>query len=110
MSDRFPGSSSRGPLPDATPPEAGVPIARLAAAEAIGTAVLMLIGPGSAIIASDVIGPFGVAFAFGLALLAMAYTIGHVSGCHINPAVTLGFLVSRKISMLDAAYYWVAQF
>src|SRR5215212_5115733 len=109
MSDRFPGSSSRGPLPDATPPDAGVPIARLAAAEAVGTAVLMIIGPGSAIIASDVIGTFGVAFAFGLALLAMAYTIGHVSGCHINPAVTLGFLLARKISVVQAGVYMAAQ-
>jgi aquaporin Z len=51
-----------------------------------------------------------VAFAFGLALLAMAYTIGHVSGCHINPAVTLGFVVGRKMSVLQASYYWLAQF
>jgi aquaporin Z len=75
----------------------------------MGTAVLMLVGPGSAIIAVDVIGVFGVAFAFGLALLAMAYTIGHVSGCHINPAVTLGFLLTRKISVVQAGVYWVAQ-
>src|SRR4051812_18410681 len=83
---------------------------RMFAAEAIGTAVLMLIGPGSAIIASDKIGVYGVAFAFGLALLGMAYTIGHVSGCHINPAVTLGFVLGRKITVVQAAYYWVAQF
>src|SRR3954452_17937458 len=82
---------------------------RIAGAEVIGTAVLMLIGPGSAIIAVDKIGVYGVAFAFGLALLKMAYTIGHVSGCHINPAVTLGFLLSRKITLLQAAWYWVAQ-
>ena len=49
---------------------------------------------------STTIGVFGVAFAFGLALLAMAYTIGHVSGCHINPAVTLGFWLSRKITLV----------
>ncbi len=83
---------------------------RVAAAEVVGTAVLMIIGPGSAIIASDKIGNYGVAFAFGLALLAMAYTIGHVSGCNINPAVTLGFLLGRKITVLAAVYYWVAQF
>lgn len=79
-------------------------------AEVIGTATLMLIGPGSAILAVDRIGVFGVAFAFGLALLAMAYTIGHVSYCHINPAVTLGFLLSGKIKTVSAVYYWVAQF
>jgi aquaporin Z len=83
---------------------------KLLAAEAVGTCVLMIIGPGSAIIASDKIGNYGVAFAFGLALLTMAYTIGHVSGCHINPAVTLGFLLSRKLTIVKAAYYWVAQF
>src|SRR4051794_29835751 len=83
---------------------------RIAGAEVIGTAVLMIIGPGSAIIAVDKIGIYGVAFAFGLALLAMAYAIGHVSGCHINPAVTLGFLLSRKITAAQAVFYWVAQF
>ena len=64
----------------------------------------MIVGPGSAIIAVNVIGVYGVAFAFGLALLAMAYTIGHVSGCHINPAVTLGFLLTRKITTAQAGF------
>ena len=94
----------------ATPSPTAQSNLRILAAEIVGTAVLMLIGPGSAIIAADTIGVYGVAFAFGLALLAMAYTIGHVSGCHINPAVTLGFLLSRKISVLEATYYWIAQF
>lgn len=71
--------------------------------------VLVLIGPGSAIIASPRIGALGVSLAFGFALLAMAYTIGHVSGCHINPAVTLGFVLRGKISLSDATYYWLAQ-
>jgi aquaporin Z len=96
------------PRPD-TPSPTGQSNLRILGAELVGTMVLMLIGPGSAILAVDKIGVYGVAFAFGLALLAMAYTIGHVSGCHINPAVTLGFLVSRKISVIDAMYYWVAQ-
>ena len=82
---------------------------RAGVAEFVGTTVLMIIGPGSAIIASDKIGNYGIAFAFGLALLGMAYTIGHVSGCHINPAVTLGFLLSRKIAVSDAIIYWIAQ-
>src|SRR6478752_7500139 len=93
-----------------SPTPAPPPNFRLPIAEFIGTTVLMIIGPGSAIIASDKIGNYGVAFAFGLALLTMAYTIGHVSGCHINPAVTLGFLLSRKLTIGKAAYYWVAQF
>jgi len=82
---------------------------RAGGAEFVGTTVLMIVGPGSAIIASDKIGNYGIAFAFGLALLGMAYTIGHVSGCHINPAVTLGFLLSRKIVVSDAIMYWIAQ-
>src|SRR5439155_3445211 len=94
--------------PDAPSPS-GQSNVRIFAAETVGTAVLMLIGPGSAILAVDKIGVYGVAFAFGLALLAMAYTIGHVSGCHINPAVTLGFVLSRKITIVEAVYYWVAQ-
>ena len=69
----------------------------------------MLVGPGTAIMASDTVGNIGVALAFGFALLAMAYSIGHVSGCHINPAVTLGLLLNRKVSVVTAAYYWVAQ-
>ena len=115
-----PPPASAAPLPPtvvaATPPTAaeltavGPSNVKLFAAEAVGTCILMLIGPGSAILAADVIGVYGVAFAFGLALLAMAYTIGHVSGCHINPAVTLGFVLSRKITVLEAAYYWAAQF
>jgi aquaporin Z len=78
-------------------------------AELVGTAVLMLIGPGSAILAASFIGFYGVALAFGLALLAMAYSIGHVSGCHINPAVTLSFLLTKKLDVTRAIYYWVAQ-
>jgi aquaporin Z len=92
------------------PPAPGEPMLRIFGAEVVGTAVLMIVGPGSAILALNAIGTFGVAFAFGLALLAMAYTIGHVSGCHINPAVTLGFLLNRTITMSQAVYYWVAQF
>jgi aquaporin Z len=82
---------------------------KLFGAEAVGTCVLMIVGPGSAILAADAIGPHGVAIAFGFALLAMAYTIGHVSGCHINPAVTLSFWLSRKVTLVQAGYYWVAQ-
>ena len=78
-------------------------------AEAIGTMVLVIVGPGSAIVAADVIGVYGVALAFGLALTAMAYTIGSVSGCHINPAVTLGFLIAKKIAPVTAVIYMASQ-
>jgi aquaporin Z len=71
--------------------------------------VLVFGGVGSAVIAGDQIGNLGVAFAFGLSLLAMAYAIGPVSGCHINPAVTLGLLARGKIDTDDAVRHWVAQ-
>jgi len=78
-------------------------------AELIGTMVLVLVGCGSAVIAGQYIGAFGIAFAFGLAVLAMVYAIGSVSGCHINPAITISMLVAGKISVKDTAYYVVFQ-
>jgi aquaporin Z len=78
-------------------------------AEFIGTFVLVFGGVGSAVLAGDKIGFLGVSIAFGLTLLTMAYAIGSISGCHINPAVTVGLLVSRKIDVQDAAGYIVAQ-
>ncbi len=71
---------------------------RVFAAEVVGTTVLMIGGPGSAILAGDRIGTLGIAFAFGFSLLIMAYAIGHVTGCNINPAVTLGFVLTRKMT------------
>jgi aquaporin Z len=82
---------------------------RILGAETLGTAVLMLGGPGSAILAAEYIGVFGVSIAFGLSLLIMAYVIGPVSGCHINPAVTLGLLVAKKINGKHAAMAWIGQ-
>ncbi len=102
--------STSSPLDPATSPTPAAPSdAQIVGAEAIGTAVLMIVGPGSAILAADAIGVLGVALAFGFALVAMAYTIGHVSGCHINPAVTLGFVLSGKLPFARAVYYWGAQ-
>jgi aquaporin Z len=82
---------------------------RRAVAEFVGTFVLVFGGVGSAVIAGEAIGNLGVAFAFGLSLLAMAYAIGPISGCHINPAVTAGLLFSRRITLDDAVRYWIAQ-
>ena len=82
---------------------------RRAGAEAVGTFVLVFGGVGTAVIAGEAVGALGVAFAFGLSLLAMAYAIGPVSGCHINPAVTLGLLVARRIGIPEAVSYWIAQ-
>ncbi len=78
-------------------------------AEVVGTFVLVFCGVGSAVLAGKEIGVLGIAFAFGLSLLAMAYAIGPISGCHINPAVTLGVLIARKISVKDTVLYWIAQ-
>jgi aquaporin Z len=74
-------------------------------AELIGTMVLVLIGCGSAVIAGQYIGYSGISFAFGLSVLAMVYAIGSISGCHINPAITISMLVAGKISIKDTVLY-----
>ena len=81
-------------------------------AEMIGTMVLVLMGCGSAIFNNGVgttAQVLTVAFAFGLSVVAMAYTIGGTSGCHINPAITLGALISGRISGKDAGMYIIFQ-
>ena len=85
-------------------------------AEMVGTMVLVLMGCGSAVFAGDIaaacgtgVGTLGVALAFGLSVVAMAYTIGGISGCHINPAITLGGYLSKRISGKDAAFYMLFQ-
>ncbi|MDM8300981.1 aquaporin [Collinsella tanakaei] len=79
-------------------------------AEALGTFVLTFFGCGSAAVAGATLGNLGIAFAFGLSIVAMAFAIGNVSGCHINPAVTFGQFVDKRISMTDLFGYWIAQF
>lgn len=78
-------------------------------AEFIGTFTLVLFGCGAAVIAGDSVGVLGIAMAFGLALIAMAYCIGPVSGCHINPAVSFGSFIAGKMSMKEMIRYIVAQ-
>ena len=78
-------------------------------AELFGTLVLVFAGCGSAVIAGSKIGYYGIAFAFGLSLLAMVYAIGSISGCHINPAVSISMLARRKISAKDTVFYIVFQ-
>jgi len=78
-------------------------------AEMFGTFVLVLMGCGSAVIAGSKIGFYGIAFAFGLSLLAMVYAIGSISGCHINPAVSISMLARKKISVKDTVFYIVFQ-
>jgi aquaporin Z len=82
---------------------------RVLAAELVGTAVLMAGGPGTAVLAGDRVHELGVALAFGISLLAMAYVLGHVSGCHINPAVTLAMVLARKVPVSSAPFYVVGQ-
>ncbi|MFA5404780.1 MAG: aquaporin Z [Ignavibacteria bacterium] len=78
-------------------------------AELMGTMVLVLIGCGSAVIAGGNIGYLGISFAFGIAVLVMVYTIGPISGCHINPAVTIAMFVVKKINAKDTLFYIIFQ-
>jgi aquaporin Z len=94
-----------------------VELARKLVAEALGTALLVFFGVGAATLsfgykltgASTAAGVVATALAFGLVLLALAYALGSISGCHVNPAVTFGFFVSRRIGVTEAIEYWVAQ-
>ncbi|MEG2800410.1 MAG: MIP family channel protein [Longicatena sp.] len=89
-------------------------------AEFIGTAVLVTFGCGSAVAANTLVGQLDVgvplalstlliAFAFGLSIVAMAYSIGNISGCHINPAVSIAMFISKKMDAKDFVGYVVAQ-
>ena len=93
------------------------PLARRLIVEALGTALLVFFAVGTATLTfgfktaggSIAAGVATTALAFGLVLLVLAYTLGPISGCHVNPAVTIGFLVARRIALTDAAGYWIAQ-
>lgn len=84
-------------------------------AEFIGTFTLVLFGCGAAVLAGsgtvgvDAVGQLGIAFAFGLAIVAMAYGIGPVSGCHVNPAVSFGAFLAGRMKMDEMFKYWAAQ-
>ncbi len=90
---------------------------RKLAAEFLGTALLVIFAVGTATLsfgfkfagASTSAGVVTTALAFGLVLLALVYAIGPISGCHVNPAVTIGFLASRRIALSEAIGYWIAQ-
>jgi len=79
------------------------------AAELFGTFVLVFAGLGTAVLAGTMVGNIGVALAFGLVLVAMVYTVGPISGAHLNPAVTLAVLLSRRIRAGQAAGYMASQ-
>lgn len=78
-------------------------------AELIGTFVLVFMGCGSAVLAGGYIGFVGISFAFGLSVLAMAYAIGGISGCHINPAVSIAMFAAGKMKLRDMVIYVIAQ-
>ena len=78
--------------------------------EFIGTFILVLLGCGSAAIAGVTLGTVGISFAFGLSIVAIAYSVGRVSGGHVNPAVSLAMLLNKKMSIKDFLGYVIAQF
>ena len=90
-----------------------MPLGKRAAAEFIGTFWLVFGGCGSAVISAAFpnvgIGLLGVALAFGLTVLTMAFAIGHISGCHLNPAVSVGLVVGKRFPASDLLAYVVAQ-
>lgn len=90
-----------------------MPIAKRLGAEFIGTFWLVLGGCGSAVLAAGIpevgIGLMGVSLAFGLTVLTMAYAIGHISGCHLNPAVSAGLVVAGRFKASELGPYVVAQ-
>lgn len=85
-------------------------------AEFLGTLVLVLMGCGSAVIASHNsipetagVGLLGISFAFGLSVVAMAYAVGHISGCHLNPAITIGMVVTGRMKPAESIGYIISQ-
>src|SRR5579862_8489240 len=93
-------------------------LARKLVAEFLGTALLVFFAVGVATLSfgfklfgtSYSAGVVATALAFGLVLLALAYTLGPISGCHVNPAVTIGALLAGRMPLIEAAGFWVAQF
>jgi len=84
-------------------------MARKLIAEFIGTFILVFFGVGSAVFAATAISPIGVALTFGFTLMVLVYTIGPISGCHVNPAVTVGVLLNKGITPVEAGGYVGAQ-
>jgi glycerol uptake facilitator protein len=94
-------------------------LSQRAVAEVLGTALLVLVGPGSVVATLELAGKavpavtgadlLGISFAFGFIIAAMVYAVGKVSGCHINPAVTFGLAVTKRVPWREVPVYWAAQ-
>lgn len=112
-----PGDAGWNAVIRALSPSGGAMSSRKLVAEFLGTALLVIFAVGTATLsfgfkfagASTSAGVVTTAFAFGLVLLALVYAIGPISGCHVNPAVTAGFVVSKRMTVAEAVGYWVAQ-
>jgi aquaporin Z len=87
----------------------GVPSSKKYLVEFIGTFVLVFMGCGSVVLAGKYIGFVGISFAFGLSVLVMVYAIGGISGCHINPAISISMLASGKMKLEDTVIYVIVQ-
>lgn len=94
-------------------------LSQRAVAEVLGTGLLVLVGPGSVVATLELAGKavpairggdlLGISFAFGFIIAALVYSIGKVSGCHINPAVTFGLAVTKRVPWSEVPVYWAAQ-
>ena len=88
-----------------------MPLGRRLAAEALGTFALVFFGAGAIMVAAEhgSFGQLGIAIAFGLVITTMIYALGHISGAHLNPAVSFGFALSRHFPWSHVGAYWIAQ-
>jgi aquaporin Z len=106
--DRPAGSRTRSSF-DLASLDLGSVDVRTVACEFLGTLLLIFLAVGAAVVGGQFLGTVGISLAFGLTLLVLAYLFGPVSGAHLNPAVTLGMLMARRITLRTAVEYWVAQ-